>query len=136
MRMLLHLLSVSTHLGMGTLSEGVAHTDVGIVQPITFEDDAFYMPHNTTNAMCGTSLPLPSPNPYTPTHLPPPHLLPQLPQRNLLIIMFIQHLRSRQIEVLLRNMHSPLPQRIHTRLRTYAFQLCSGAAVHLLCDFS
>jgi len=66
-------------------------------------------------------------------HNPPP-LLPQLPKTNLLIIMFIQHLRRRQIEVLLRHVHPPLPQRKHPGFGTYAFQLGARAAVHLLGD--
>ncbi len=48
-------------------------------------------------------------------------LLPQLPQRNLFIVMFIQDLRRRKIEIFLRNMHSPFPQCIHARLRAHAF---------------
>ena len=63
-----------------------------------------------------------------------PSLLPQLPQTNLLIIMLIQHLRRRQIEVLLRDMHPPLPQRIHARLRTNPLQLRPTTAIHLLRD--
>lgn len=48
--------------------------------------------------------------------------------------MFIQHLRRRQIEILLRHMYPPLPQRIHPRLRAHPLQLRPAASVHLLRD--
>lgn len=48
--------------------------------------------------------------------------------------MFIQHLRSRKIEILLRDMHPPFPQRIHPRLGTDALELCAATAVHFLRD--
>ena len=63
-----------------------------------------------------------------------PPLLPQLPQTYFLIIMLVKHLRRRQVEILLRDMHPPLPQRIHARLRAHALQLRPTAPVHLLCD--
>jgi len=63
-----------------------------------------------------------------------PTLLPQLPKTNLLIIMFIQHLRRREIKVLLRHMHPPLPQSEHPGFGTYTLQLGARAAVHLLGD--
>ena len=48
--------------------------------------------------------------------------------------MFIQHLRSRKIEILLRDMYSPLPQRIHARFRTHTFQLSTTTSIHLFRD--
>ena len=45
--------------------------------------------------------------------------------------MLIQHLGRRQVEILLRHMHPPLPQRIHPRLRAHPFQLRAAAPVHL-----
>ena len=49
--------------------------------------------------------------------------------------MFVQHLRSCQIKILLRDVHSPLPKRIHSRFGAYTFQFGAGAAVHLLGNF-
>ena len=49
--------------------------------------------------------------------------------------MFVQHLRRREVEILLRHMHPPFPQCIHACLCTDTFQLRAAAAVHLLGDF-
>lgn len=57
--------------------------------------------------------------------------LPQLAQRHLLIVVLVQNLGRSQLEVLLRNMDSPLPQGIHARLCAHALQFCAGAAIHL-----
>ena len=46
--------------------------------------------------------------------------------------MLIQHLRRREVKVLLRDMHSPLPQRIHPRLRAHTLQLRARTPIHLL----
>ena len=46
--------------------------------------------------------------------------------------MPIQHLGGGEIEILLRDVHPPLPQRIHARLGTHALQLRAGTAIHLL----
>lgn len=46
--------------------------------------------------------------------------------------MLIEHLRGRQIKILLRNMYPPLPQRIHARLRTHTLQLRPTTPIHLL----
>ena len=37
------------------------------------------------------------------------HLLPQFTQAHFFIVMFIQHLRRREVEILLRHMHPPFP---------------------------
>ncbi len=80
-----------------------------------------------------TTNPPPQLPPLLPTSPSPPiQSLPQLPQTNLLIIMLIQHLGRRQIEIFLRHMHPPLSQCIHARLRAYALQLRAAAPIHLL----
>ena len=49
--------------------------------------------------------------------------------------MLIQHLRRREVEILLRHMYPPFPQCIHACLCTDTFQLRAAAAVHFLGDF-
>lgn len=73
----------------------------------------------------------------TPSLLPsssPNKSLPQLPQRNLLVVVLIQHLGRREVEILLRHVYPPLPQGVHARFGADAFQLGAGAAVHLFGD--
>ena len=48
--------------------------------------------------------------------------------------MLIQHLGRRQVEILLRHMHPPLPQGVHAGFGADALQLRAAAAVHLLGD--
>ena len=48
--------------------------------------------------------------------------------------MFIQHLRRCEIEILLRDMHPPLSERVHPGFRADTFQLGAGAPIHLLGD--
>lgn len=61
-------------------------------------------------------------------------LLPQLPKTDFLIIMFVQHLRRRQVEIFLRHMHSAFAKRVHARLGAYPLEFRAGTAVHLLGD--
>ena len=49
--------------------------------------------------------------------------------------MLVQHLRRREVEILLRHVHPPFPQRIHACLGADTFQLRAAAAVHFLGDF-
>ena len=44
------------------------------------------------------------------------YLLPQLAERDFLVVVLVQHLRRGQIEVLLSHVHTPFSQRIHTSL--------------------
>lgn len=53
----------------------------------------------------------------------PFHLLPQLAQTHLLVVVLLQNLGRRQLKVLLRDVYSPLSQRIHARFRTHTLQL-------------
>ena len=61
-------------------------------------------------------------------------LFPQFTQARLFIIMFIQHLSGRQIEVFLSDMHASFTKGVHAGLGTDALQLGAGATVHLLGD--
>lgn len=49
--------------------------------------------------------------------------------------MFVQHLGCREIEVLLRDMYPPLPQRVHAGFRADPLQLRARAAVHFFGNF-
>ena len=49
--------------------------------------------------------------------------------------MFVQHFRGREVEVLLRDVHAALTQRVHPRFGTHALELGARATVHLLGDF-
>lgn len=71
-------------------------------------------------------------------NLIPPHpsLLPQLAQTNLLIIMLVQYLCRRQVEIFLRHMNSSFAQGIHARFGADTFKLGTRAAVHFLSDLS
>lgn len=74
---------------------------------------------------------------YTPSPenlLPPTSLLPKLPQRCLLIVVLVEDLGRRQVEILLRHVNPSLPERIHTCFGAYSLELRPRASVHLLCD--
>ena len=58
----------------------------------------------------------------------------QFPQTDLLVVVFVQHLRRCEIEILLRHVYSPFAQGVHARLGAYTFQFRARAAVHLLGD--
>ena len=59
-------------------------------------------------------------------------LLPQLSQADLLVIVLVQDLGRSQVEVLLRDVHSALSQRIHASLGADTFQLSARTPIHLL----
>lgn len=48
-------------------------------------------------------------------------LLPQLAQRDLLVIVLVQNLCGRQVEIFLCHMYSSLPQREHASFSAYTF---------------
>ena len=52
-------------------------------------------------------------------------LLPQLAQTGRLIVVLVQHLCGGQVKVLLRYVHSPLPQCVHASLGAHTLQLGS-----------
>lgn len=130
----------------GHMGQAMQCISVGVVSSYaaSIDTDMSYR-HNGINPIrmlqCNPHQPipisLPSPSILTnsnpPNHLP--SLLPQLPKTNLLVIMFVQHLRRRQIEVLLRHVHPPFPERKHPRLGTHTLELGARAAVHLLGGF-
>lgn len=64
----------------------------------------------------------------------PSLLLPQLRHGYLLVVVLVEDLGSRQVKVLLCNMHPPLAQGIHARLRADTLQLSARAPIHLLGD--
>ena len=65
-----------------------------------------------------------------------PHSLPKLAQTHLLVLVPVQYLGRRQLEIFLRHMHSPLSERIHACFRAHTLQLCSTASTHLLSNLS
>lgn len=60
--------------------------------------------------------------------------LPELAQTDLLVVVLVQDLGSRQVKVFLRNVHASLSQRVHTGFRADTLQFGAGAAVHFLGD--
>lgn len=62
------------------------------------------------------------------------YLLPQLLERCLLIVVFVQDLGSGQIEILLCNVHSPFSERVHACFGADALQFGAGTSIHSLCD--
>lgn len=64
----------------------------------------------------------------------PRFLLPQLRHGYFLVVVLVENLGSRQVKVLLCNMHPTLTQGVHARLRADTLQLCARAPVHLLGD--
>ncbi len=60
--------------------------------------------------------------------------LPQLPQADLLVVVLVENLGRRKLEILLRDVHSSLPQGIHAGLSADTLQLSPLAPIHLLRD--
>lgn len=61
-------------------------------------------------------------------------LFPELLQGDLLVVVLVEDLGGGELEVLLRDVDSPLPQGVHAGLGADALQLGAGAPVHLLGD--
>ena len=62
------------------------------------------------------------------------HLLPQLAQADLLVVVLIEHLCGGEVEILLGDVDAALAQGVHAGLGADALELGAGAAVHLLRD--
>lgn len=68
------------------------------------------------------------------TDYPTLTLLEELAQAHLLIVMLVEHLGRRQVEVFLRDVNPPFSKSIHASFGTDSLELSARASIHLLSD--